>query len=389
MSAGGTQEEGLHLPTRWFGTEFVPFDEMDAVEESLVRLSSGRSRPLPAPLRASAERALSPPAPSRDLAVDGAALASYAAGDWSPVRAARVLLAMASAAGASDVHLEADGSGFRCRLRIAGELADFLELPAATGARLVAALKHISGCLPYRSDLVQEGRVPRQGISADVRASFMPTALGERVALRLFGRLLSLEQLGLEPALLARFQHALGQPGGLILVAGPSGGGKTTTIYAALAYLAQRRGDAHLSLEDPVEQRLRVAGIPVDQVELQPERGLDAEAALAGALRQDVDVLAVGEIRTAPEAALALKAAHTGRLVLAGLHAGSAQEAQQRMLDLGAERSVLRNTLQAVLCQRLRTLPCPDCTGPDCGRCGGTGRLREPEAELVLAQEEA
>ncbi|WP_288044062.1 ATPase, T2SS/T4P/T4SS family, partial [Sphingomonas sp.] len=148
----------------------------------------------------------------------------------------------------------------------------------------------------------------------------------------------------------------LEQPSGLVLIAGPSGGGKTTTVYAALAYLAARRSGAHLSIEDPVEQRLRLAGIPVDQVELSPERGLDAEAALVGALRQDVDVVALSEIRTAGEAALAVKAAHTGRLVVAGLHAGSATEARQRMLDLDADPPAIdREWWQTIGMQRSET----------------------------------
>ena len=154
-------------------------------------------------------------------------------------------------------------------------------------------------------------------------------------------RLRTLGDLGLPDPERAALEALLAAPSGLVLVAGATGAGKTTTIYAALAWLAASRSGAHLSLEDPVEQRLRAAGIPVDQVELRPERGLDAAAALAGALRQDVDVLAVGEIRTGAEAGLALQAAHTGRLVLAGVHAASTGEARQRLLDLGVDPSVL------------------------------------------------
>ncbi len=380
-------QEGLQLRTGWLGSEFVPFDEMKSLAGGVVTLESGRSCAIPPLQIPSAAAALAPPQPSASLEADAAALGSYASGDWSPARAARTLLAMATASGASDVHLVAEGAGFVSQLRIAGELRDFMTLPQATGLRLIAALKHLAGCLPYRSDVVQEGRIPRQGVTADARAAFMPTALGERAAVRLFGRLLQLDQLGLEPHLLERVEALLGQRTGLLLVAGPSGGGKTTTIYAALAHLAGRRGDAHLSLEDPVEQRLRLAGIPVDQVELCPERGLTAEAALVGALRQDVDVLAVGEIRTAPQAALALEAAHTGRLVLAGLHAGSPQEAVQRMLDLEVERRVLEATLLGVLHQRLMARACPDCSGTGCDRCGGVGRVRIPVAELFEPKE--
>ncbi|MCP4872967.1 MAG: Flp pilus assembly complex ATPase component [Proteobacteria bacterium] len=381
------EREGLLLRTRWGKREFVPFDEMRALAGPRVMLASGTERALPESLRASAARALEPPAATGRRAEDAAAWHTYtAAGAWSPIRAASALLAMAEAASASDVHLQSEDGGVGVRLRVGGAMVEFASLPAATGRRLVAALKHLSGCLPYRSDIVQEGRVPRDGPAADVRASFLPTALGERAALRLFGRLLALDELGLDADAEAGLAALLEQPSGLVLIAGPSGGGKTTTVYAALAYLAARRSGAHLSIEDPVEQRLRLAGIPVDQVELSPERGLDAEAALVGALRQDVDVVALSEIRTAGEAALAVKAAHTGRLVVAGLHAGSATEARQRMLDLDADPQVLEASLRGVLHQRLAPEPCPDHTGDGCALCAGLGTRRRPAAELWIAE---
>ena len=167
-----------------------------------------------------------------------------------------------------------------------------------------------------------------------------------------------------------------------MLVAGPSGGGKTTTLYSALGAIAAQRRSAHLSLEDPIEQRLRLAGIPVDQIELCPERGLDGEAALSAALRQDVDVVAVGELRTPAEASLAVKAAHTGRLVLAGLHAGSTDEALQRMRDLNVDSALLEQTVLGVLHQRLETRPCPSHLNQGCAQCRGLGRVRQLTATL-------
>ncbi len=377
--------EGLRLRTGWLGREFVPYDEILRLEGGDLVLHSGERHALNPGQQERVRRALAPPAPCGRVADDARALAAYTEDDWSPVRAGRALLAMASAAGASDLHLVAEAEGFSSQVRVAGELRGFLSLPPSTGARLMAALKHVAGCLPYRSDVVQEGRIPREGVTADARAAFMPTALGERAAVRLFGRLLALDQLGFEASVLERFEALLGERSGLLLVAGPSGAGKTTTLYAALGWLAQRRGDAHLSLEDPVEQRLRLAGIPVDQVELSPARGLTAEAALVGALRQDVDVIAVGEIRDSAGAALALEAAHTGRLVLAGLHAGSPQEALQRLLDLGVERGVLEASLLGVLHQRLQARPCPACDGSGCAACQDLGRVRVPITSLIEA----
>lgn len=373
--------DGLHLRTRWMGREFIPFDEVRELGERGITLASGRFLRLPPEARTQVEQALVPPRPQEDRAAEAQAFARYLGGAWSPTRAARALLDLAAARGATDIHLEAGCEALGIRYRLAGEVVDVGSVPAREGARLIAAFKHLSGCLPYRTDMVQEGRIPRDGVAADVRASFLPTALGERAALRLFGRLLDLADLGFEPSILATWSTLLGRPSGLLLVAGSSGAGKTTTLYASLAALVRQRGGAHLSLEDPVEQRLRMAGIPVDQVELQPERGLTAEVALVGALRQDVDVLAVGEIRTAPEAALALRAAHTGRMVLAGVHAGSPQEARQRLLDLGVDPGVLDQTLLGVLHQGLVTVPC-GCQGP-CPRCRGLGRIRRPRAQIL------
>ena len=375
--------QGIELRAGWFGREFVPFDAMAAVAEGTVTLESGDARPVPPDDRAAVAQALSPPA-ARGTDADADALVAYIAGPWSPVRAAQALLAMATAARASDVHVEAEDDAVQVRLRRAGALEPFATLPPDDGTRLIAALKHLAGCLPYRADLVQEGRIPRDGVAADVRASFLPTALGERAALRLFGSLLPLDALGLEPATLASVRDLLQHRSGLVLVAGPSGAGKTTTVYAALAHLAASRPGAHLSIEDPVEQRLRLAGIAVDQVELAPDKGLTAEAALAGALRQDLDVIGLAEIRTPAEAGLAVRAAHTGRLVIAGIHAGSTDEARQRMLDLDVEPAVLTTTLRGVLHQELQTRDCPDPT-PSCPACQGAGRLRRPSATLWTA----
>ena len=345
--------DGLVLKSGWFGREFIPFDEMAALEQAAVRLKSGARHAVSEAQRGLVSRALSPPQVAGDLEADGAALRTYLSAAFSPERAVRALLEAATKASASDVHLESSEHGVVVQARLQGELRAWFEVPGTASARLFAALKHLSGCLPYRSDVFQEGRLPREGVAADVRTSFVPTAMGERAALRLFGALRTLEALGLDEASLASLKALLQRQSGLVLVAGSTGAGKTTTLYAALAHLAASRAGAHLSLEDPVEQRLRVAGIPVSQVELCPERGVTGESALVAALRQDIDVLAVGEVRTSAEAALALKAAHTGRLVLAGLHASSTHEAVQRLLDLGVDATVLEKTLVGVLHQRL------------------------------------
>lgn len=358
-----------------------PWDDVVSVNGARLELRSGERLAVDAALASLAQQVLRPFTPTGQLQTDAAEFTRMLAGPWSPRRCALALLDFAAAARASDIHFEPGLDETGIRFRLLGELCTVATIEARRAQRLTAALKALAGCLPYRRDVVQEGRVPRAGVTADVRASFMPTALGERVALRLFGTLLDFDALGLSAASREQFDLALNRRTGLIVVAGPSGAGKTTTLYASLAHLARRRSGAHVSLEDPVEQRLRVAGVPVDQIELAPERGLTAEAALVAVLRQDVDVLSVAELRTRAEARLAMQAAHTGRLVLAGLHAGSAAEARHRLMDLGLERAELDSTLVCVLHQRLETIACDDAS-PGCNRCHGLGRYRVPHSEV-------
>jgi type II secretory ATPase GspE/PulE/Tfp pilus assembly ATPase PilB-like protein len=361
------------------------WDELERIEGAHAVTRSGESLRLAASQRAEVAAVLDGPLLQGTVTDRAASLSAYCAGRFSAPTAARALLESAAALSASDLHLEPGPGGTQLRLRREGSLEDWLSFDPACSSRVVAALKGLAGCLPYRVDVVQEGRIPRAGVCADIRASFIPTGYGERVALRLFGRLRSLEEIAPE-AQLADYRALLDASGGLVLVSGASGAGKTTTLYAMLAHVARRRGGAHLSLEDPVEQRLREAGILVDQVELDPSRGRSAEALLVAALRQDVDVLCVGEIRTAAEARLAIEAAHTGRLVLAGLHAGSAQEALQRMADLGVDAALLRTTLRGVVHQRLETVPC-GCV-ESCPHCQGLGRRRRLTAAILHAAHE-
>ncbi len=376
------EAEGVSYRAGLFERHFVAFDEVREVQARRLLLHGGREVRVPGPVAAEVQAVLTAPRPGASVASAAEGFLAWVARPrWAPELAARTLLELAGALGASDLHLESGPAEVLLRLRLAGEMVPFGALPPALGGRLVAAFKRLAGCLPYRRDVVQEGRVSRAGVAADVRASFLPTALGERAALRLFGRLLTLDEVGLPLAARQGLERALAARHGLVLVAGPSGGGKTTTLYAALHALTCARGGAHLSLEDPVEQRLRVAGIPVDQVELAPERGLTGEAALVAALRQDIDVLCVGELRTPAEASLAVKAAHTGRLVLAGLHAGSAMEARQRLVDLGLDAAQVDATVTAVLHQRLVARPCADHQGSACSACRGVGRTRHVEAQ--------
>ena len=191
-----TSMEGLTVRTGLWRREFVPFDEMQQVEADAFALASGQRHGLGEAAIAVVKRALRLPAVTGQLGVDGPAFTEYVTGAWSPARAAKCLVEMAQAAGASDVHLESERLGVVVSLRCLGELMPLALLPGDRGIRLFAALKQVSGCLPYRRDIPQEGRLQREGVAADVRTSFLPTALGERAALRLFGRLLTFTRTG-------------------------------------------------------------------------------------------------------------------------------------------------------------------------------------------------
>lgn len=370
--------EGIELSSLWHRPRVIHFDEITRVEGARLIVGQEKIRAGNA-IVAEVEQIL------RGPAAEAKAVEEYVRVPHASRVAARALLSAAEATQASDLHIEPTPTGALVRARVEGELGPFCALPASAVSGLVAAMKGLAGCLPYRADIVQEGRIPREGVGADIRASFVPAAFGERVALRLFGRLRALDDLGLPPETFAAFDRLLATKTGLVLVAGATGSGKTTTIYAALKRLAEQRPGAHLSLEDPVEQRLRLAGIPVDQIELNPARGLTGDAMLVAALRQDIDVLAVGEVRTPAEAQLALQAAHTGRLVLAGVHAGSCEEARQRMLDLGVDGALLARTLRGVLHQSFTSTPCGCEAEAVCARCRGARRRRVLQTRLLQA----
>ncbi len=234
------------------------------------------------------------------------------------------LLQRAVAARASDVHFEPGAEQMRVRFRVDALLNDVDGLPAAIAPNVVARLKVLAGLLTYRSDIPQEGGIPAAaGVAPyDIRVATFPTVRGERVVLRLLAeRTLArrLVDLGHAPDLVERLEHVLTLPQGLIVVCGPAGSGKTTTLCAMLQHiLATRPGLSILSVEDPVE--IRIDGIT--QIEVAPERGLTYAVALRSLLRQDPQVLMIGEVRDADTARLVVEAALTGHLLLTSLHSG-------------------------------------------------------------------
>lgn len=289
------------------------------------------------------------------------------------------LIRRAIAARASDVHFEPGGEQMRVRFRVDALLHDVETLPAPIAPNVVARLKVMAGLLTYRSDVPQEGSIPPDPAVSphDIRVATFPTIRGERVVLRLLGQLAqvrTLDVLGHAPPLVAELKRLLGLPQGLLIVCGPAGSGKTTTLCAMLhEVLTMRPGLSILSVEDPVEIRLE----GVTQIEVAPERGLTYAVALRSLLRQDPQVLMIGEVRDAETARLVIEAALTGHLLLTSLHSGSPAEALVRLREMGLPPYQLTSTVQAILAQRLIRTVCPDCPRgaprPDCRHCLGSG----------------
>jgi general secretion pathway protein E len=289
------------------------------------------------------------------------------------------LIRQAFDARASDVHVEPGDDAFRVRFRVDALLQDIQTLPRTIAPNVVARLKVLGGLLTYRTDVPQEGAIPasKSGLPGDIRVATFPTIRGERVVLRLMAhaqRLLALDHLGHDPQLVERLRHALDLPQGLIIVCGPAGSGKTTTLYAMLDHLQkQRPGTSILAVEDPVEIQLD----GVTQIQIEPARGLTYPVALRSLLRQDPEVLMIGEVRDAETAGIVVEAALTGHLLLSTMHSGSPAEAIVRLREMGLPAYQVTSTLQGVLAQRLLRTVCPACDvaspARDCPHCLGTG----------------
>jgi len=262
---------------------------------------------------------------------------------------------------ASDVHLVVVRAGMAVRFRVDGSLGEKDVLSASLGNGVVLRLKVLAGLDIAERRIPQDGRIRLQvaGTSADIRLSTMPQSEGEGAVLRFLKHIperLHLPALGFPQHTLSRLLPLINAPEGLILVSGPTGSGKTTTLYAALR--AIRRKDVNIAtIENPVEQR--IDGIA--QVEINPAIGFDFPKALHAMLRQDPDVILLGEIRGEETAETAVRAALTGHLVLSTIHTDRAVATVPRLLDMGVEDFLLASTLKAVLGQRLVRRICPDC----------------------------
>jgi len=292
------------------------------------------------------------------------------------------LVKLAENAGASDIHIAHGPEQVRVEFRLDGELTPVKDLSLDDGERLCGRIKYLARLKTYQESLPQDGRISRADVNAscDLRVSTYPTIHGEKVVLRLFNQSVArpLDQLGLPAAAVAALRSALSSNAGLILLTGPAGSGKTTTIYSALRHLTERGGRHVITVEDPVEQTL--AGVM--QTEINEARGLTFAVAARHLLRQDPQTLVIGEIRDDETARIAVQGALTGHQVIATLHAGSCRGVFDRLMSLSADAYAATATVRLILNQRLVRTFCEKCNGAGCPDCFTTGyRGRRPVAE--------
>lgn len=304
------------------------------------------------------------------------------------VRLVDDLIGLAVDRRASDIHFEPTDSAMVVRLRVDGLLHDVERVPIAVGPTVIGRLKVLGGLLTYRIDVPQEGRIERDGRpwpdAADFRLAVFPTIRGERAVVRLFyhrSDVTDLDQLGLNPIDVKQIADAADRPQGLVVVTGPAGSGKTTTLYALLRHmLASQPGRSVVTLEDPVEQRLDA----VAQIEVKPFGELTYARAMRSLLRQDPQVILLGEVRDAETAGIAVEAALSGHLILTTMHSGDPAGAIVRLLEMGLPPYQITSSLAMVWTQRLLRVLCEACRQPSddaarpfatagCEQCDQTG----------------
>ena len=301
--------------------------------------------------------------------------------DAPVIRMINALLTQALREGASDIHIEPFEQTSVVRFRIDGTLRDVVRPKKAIHASLISRIKIMAQLDIAEKRLPQDGRITLRvgGKPVDVRVSTLPTGHGERAVLRLLdkeaGRL-DLAHLGMDASLLPQFDHLINQPHGIVLVTGPTGSGKTTTLYAALSRLNAVTTNI-LTVEDPIEYDLQGVG----QTQVNARIDMSFAKALRAILRQDPDVIMIGEIRDLETAQIAVQASLTGHLVLATLHTNDAAAAVTRLLDMGIEPFLLSSSLLGVMAQRLVRKLCVHCKREEhgtwhavgCDKCGHTG----------------
>jgi type IV pilus assembly protein PilB len=288
------------------------------------------------------------------------------AGDESPViKFVNLVLSEAIKKRASDIHIEPYEKNFRVRMRVDGSLIEQIQPPQGIAAAIASRIKVMSKLDISEKRRPQDGRLKiktKDNKEIDFRVSVLPTLFGEKIVMRILDKSnlqLDLNKLGFEDDDIVKFKNGLYQPNGIILITGPTGSGKTTTIYSALADL--NKPDVNISTaEDPVEFNLE----GINQVQMNSEIGLNFSAALRSFLRQDPDIIMVGEIRDYETAEIAFKAALTGHLVVSTLHTNDAPSTINRLINMGVEPFLVTSAVNLIVAQRLVRKICNNCKSP-------------------------
>ena len=300
-----------------------------------------------------------------------------------------VIFAGAVATESSDIHLEPEEGKMMIRYRIDGVLQNIADLPLTAHKMLVTRIKYLSKLKLDIMNKPQDGRFDAvvAGKQVDVRVSTLPTAYGESISMRLLlkdSKFIKLDELGFSPEGIKLIRDAISKPHGIIFNTGPTGSGKTTTLYAILSEL-NKPGVKIITLEDPIEYR--ISG--VDQSQIEPDAGYTFATGLRSVLRQDPNIIMVGEIRDADTATTAINAAMTGHLVLTTIHTNNAPSAIPRLLDMGIKPYLLGGTINLIIAQRLVRKLCSNCHGKGCDVCNKTGyKGRTNVAELLVPTKE-
>jgi type II secretion system protein E len=294
------------------------------------------------------------------------------AGDSAVVQMVNLIFSQAVRDNASDIHIEPYDREVRVRYRLDGMLHEMIHPPKRLHAALISRLKILGEMNIAERRLPQDGRIKLQiaGRSVDVRVSIVPTIYGERAVMRILDKtnaVFGLPEVGMAPDTVSTFRKLIKQPHGMILVTGPTGSGKSTTLYGALQELTSPSTNI-VTIEDPVEYQIKGIG----QIQVRPQVGLTFANGLRSIVRQDPDVLMVGEIRDEETAEIAIHAALTGHMIFSTLHTNDSAGAVTRLLDMGVEPYLAASSIIAVVAQRLLRRNCPFCSAPS----------EEPESAL-------
>jgi type IV pilus assembly protein PilB len=322
----------------------APDSELDAAMEKYSRAGLGF------------EHEVDDEAPVEDAGVE-----MDESGERPAVQLANMIIAQAVGAKASDVHIESYEKYLRVRFRIDGVLHDTMQPPRRMHASLVSRLKVMANMDIAERRIPQDGRMSLrlEGRNIDIRVASLPGSYGERVTMRLLdrsGSIITLEQLGIDPAILSRYKESIKLPYGFVLVTGPTGSGKSTTLYASLAAVDKVAKNV-ITVEDPVEYRME----GINQIQINPKAGLTFASGLRSILRSDPDIIMVGEIRDKETARIAVESALTGHLVLSTLHTNDAAGAVSRLTEMEIEPFLTASSLACVMAQRLVRKLCSNC----------------------------